>query len=400
MAQNTEIITKVDIGSDHRMVRSRICINKRLERPKRIKRKKPPRIDVRQLEKVAPIFLLELQNRFEVLANESPSIEILNESITKTAAEVSKKRIETEEEVNTEDKVIEQLEQRRKELKKKDNKTRAERVEYSEANKTVKKKRRARARRKRKDFVIKKVENMEEQLNVLNNISLESGLKMHKGKTKYMNNFESNKDITIDKETIEKVESYKYLGQTTYLKETTKEEVTCRIRAGWSCFGRNREIFLDDKMPISLKRQVYDQCVLPTMTYGCQTWSLTKATTQKLRVAQRAMERKILGIKLADRVKCSEIRKRTQIQDIVDFVAKQKWKWAGHVARFKDNRWTLRVTEWQPRNGKRSRGRQARRWRDDIVKTRGNTWSRDARDRDEWKRDAEGYILQWMDRAS
>ncbi|GFO28269.1 endonuclease-reverse transcriptase [Plakobranchus ocellatus] len=122
-------------------------------------------------------------------------------------------------------------------------------------------------------LVTEKVENIEEQLNVLNNISLESGLKMHQGKTKYMNNFESNKDITIDKEKIEKVESYKYLGQTTYLKDTTKEEVTCRIRAGWSCFGRNREIFLDGKMPISLKRQVYDQCVLPTMTYGCQTWS-------------------------------------------------------------------------------------------------------------------------------
>ncbi|GFO16510.1 endonuclease-reverse transcriptase [Plakobranchus ocellatus] len=99
-------------------------------------------------------------------------------------------------------------------------------------------------------------------------------------------------------------------------------------------------------------------------------------------------------------VKCSEIRKRIQIQDIVDFVAKQKWKWDGHMARLKDNRWTLRVTEWQARNGKRSRGRQARRWRDDIVKTKGNAWSRDARDRNEWRRDAEGYILQWMDRAS
>ncbi|GFO40637.1 endonuclease-reverse transcriptase [Plakobranchus ocellatus] len=53
----------------------------------------------------------------------------------------------------------------------------------------------------------------------------------------------------------------------------------------------------------------------------------------------------------------------------------------------------MRVTEWQPRNGKRSGGRQARRWRDDIVKTKENTWSRDARDRDEWKRDVEGYIL-------
>ncbi|GFO50551.1 endonuclease-reverse transcriptase [Plakobranchus ocellatus] len=74
-------------------------------------------------------------------------------------------------------------------------------------------------------LITENVENVEEQLNVLNNISLESGLKMHKGKTRYMNNFESNKDITIDKEKIEKVESYKYLGQTTYLKDTTKEEV-------------------------------------------------------------------------------------------------------------------------------------------------------------------------------
>ncbi|GFO31736.1 endonuclease-reverse transcriptase [Plakobranchus ocellatus] len=60
---------------------------------------------------------------------------------------------------------------------------------------------------------------------------------------------------------------------------------------------------------------------------------------------------------------------------------------------------TTRVTEWQPRNGKRSRGRQARRWREDIVKTKGKTWSRDARDRDEWRRDAEGYILQLREKC-
>ncbi|GFR99568.1 endonuclease-reverse transcriptase [Elysia marginata] len=72
---------------------------------------------------------------------------------------------------------------------------------------------------------------------------------------------------------------------------------------------------------------------------------------------------------------------------------------AGHFARLQDNRWTLRVTEWQPRNGKRSRGRQARRWRDDNVRTMGNTWTREAKDREEWRRDAEGFILQWMEGA-
>ena len=43
-----------------------------------------------------------------------------------------------------------------------------------------------------------------------------------------------------------------------------------------------------------------DQCILPTMTYGCQTWSLNKQMTNKLRTAQRAMERKMLDLKLKD----------------------------------------------------------------------------------------------------
>ena len=39
---------------------------------------------------------------------------------------------------------------------------------------------------------------------------------------------------------------------------------------------------------------------MPTMTYGCQTWSLIKQTTRKLRTAQRAVERKMLDLKLKD----------------------------------------------------------------------------------------------------
>ena len=38
----------------------------------------------------------------------------------------------------------------------------------------------------------------------------------------------------------------------------------------------------------------------------------------------------MLGIKLKDKVPCKEIRRRTQVKDIVDFISRQKWKWAGH----------------------------------------------------------------------
>ena len=112
---------------------------------------------------------------------------------------------------------------------------------------------------------------------------------------------------------------FKYLGQTTRLKDTAKEEIYARIRAVWNCFGKKKpkEILQDRQLSISLKKkkqkktkqqqqqqQVMDQCVLPAMTYGCQTWSLNKQMTNKLRTAQRAMEKKMLHLKLQDKIPC------------------------------------------------------------------------------------------------
>ena len=91
--------------------------------------------------------------------------------------------------------------------------------------------------------------------------------------------------------------------------------------------------------------------------------------------------------------------KKPQIFGIVEYSLKQQWRWAGHIARMKDNRWTKRCTEWQPRTGKRSRGRSGRRWKEDITRKEGTTWNRKVTDRRQWKTLMEGYTLQWMDKA-
>ena len=61
-------------------------------------------------------------------------------------------------EQNAEDKEIEELKTRIKMLRKRDNKSTTEKIEYAELNKTVNKKRRTRARRKRKEFITKILE--------------------------------------------------------------------------------------------------------------------------------------------------------------------------------------------------------------------------------------------------
>lgn len=40
-------------------------------------------------------------------------------------------------------------------------------------------------------------------------------------------------------------------------------------------------------MPLSLKRKVYNHCILPALTYGAETWSITKQLEKKLRTTLR-----------------------------------------------------------------------------------------------------------------
>ena len=86
---NCEVITRVDIGSDHRMARARVEINKKLIRLKKIKKTKQNKteqtnkqntlkLDLKVLERVATPFRIELKNRFDTLKDEEPSIEKMN----------------------------------------------------------------------------------------------------------------------------------------------------------------------------------------------------------------------------------------------------------------------------------------------------------------------------------
>ena len=205
------------------------------------------------------------------------------------------------------------------------------------------------------------IADMESQLSSLNKESKSIGLTMHKDKTKYMTNFDTQEEIEIEGRKLGRVKEYKYLGQTLKMEDTTKEEVLLRIKSGWMNFGKYKHMLIDQTIPMSLRKRLFNQCVLSTITYGSETWSLTKELEQKLITTQRAMERKMMNLSLRDRVNHKIIRQKTGVTDIMEKVRQSKWRWAGHVARFQDNRWTHRLTEWQPREGKRKRGRQKRR---------------------------------------
>ena len=153
-----------------------------------------------------------------------------------------------------------------------------------------------------------------------------------------------NTPINVNNVLIENVPGYVYLGQHYSLKEKNQDkEIQRRIMAGCAAYAKHGDIFKSN-LAICLKRQVYNSCVLPAMTYGAETWTLTKQAQNKLAAAQTKMERSMLNITYKDRRTNIWVRGRTKLIDIIYTVRKMKWSWAGHINRLKDDRWTSRVT--------------------------------------------------------
>ena len=118
IVQNCEVITKVDIGSDHRMVRARVEIDqKKTNETKKNSKKKPYRLDLRVLEKLVTPFRIELKNRFDTLKDEEPSIEKMNTVLREAMDTIQNQTQKSTTEKSIEDTEIEKLRQEKKRIK-------------------------------------------------------------------------------------------------------------------------------------------------------------------------------------------------------------------------------------------------------------------------------------------
>lgn len=233
--------------------------------------------------------------------------------------------------------------------------------------------------------------NLEHMLKSLEEESRKCGLHMNAAKTCLLTN-SIKIPTTVRGMSINYADKYDYLGQSISFDRPTENEVDRRINNTWKRYWSLKEIF-KSRIPVRLKKKAMDTIILLTLLYGCQSWTLTKAITFKLQAFQRAMERSMLGIRLGDRKRNTDIRKCTKIIDAVELACKLKWRWAGHVARATDGRWSKKVLHWYPRDAPRNRGRPRCRWCDDIVAVAGPTWSRIAQDREEWRKMEEAFTL-------
>lgn len=71
---------------------------------------------------------------------------------------------------------------------------------------------------------------------------------------------------------------------------------------------------------------------------------------------------------------------------------KLKWKWTGHIIREKNEKWTKIMSDWYPRDGKGTKGRQIKLWEDVFKIAVGPEWLRIAGDREFVERQRPKYL--------
>ncbi len=80
------------------------------------------------------------------------------------------------------------------------------------------------------------------------------------------------------------------------------------------------------------KMRLYRSLILPIALYGCEAWTLRSAEEKQLLVFEMAALRKILGVRIIDKMRNDDIRKAlNQTETIMQKVHERQHQWFGHV---------------------------------------------------------------------
>ena len=145
--------------------------------------------------------------------------------------------------------------------------------------------------------------------------------------------------ITIDGTQLKNVESFKHLGSTISNDGTLDKEITTRIQKASQAFGRLRIKVLQHKsISLSTKLKVYNTIVLPSLLYGCETWTLYRRHLRKLEQFHTRSLHSIMWICRQDRASNQEVLQRASTTSIETMVLKAQLRWTGHVIRMDESR--------------------------------------------------------------
>ena len=120
-------------------------------------------------------------------------------------------------------------------------------------------------------------------------------------------------EVIIEEQCIEQVNTMKYLGVLISSDGSMEKEVEARFGGATRVIGGMNEIVMRRKeLTRNAKLKVLNAVMMPTLMYGCETWSLSKQQQSRVQATQMNALRRIEGVCRLDRVRNVDIREKLQ----------------------------------------------------------------------------------------
>ena len=146
------------------------------------------------------------------------------------------------------------------------------------------------------DIIGRSPKAVKETFSKLEKAAKNMGLKINEKKTKYMEmtNKQSNmNNLIVD--TFEKVKEFKYLGTMTTVGNKIDVEINKRLMlANRGYYGLKKQLS-SRYLTLQTKTKIYKTILRPIITYGSESWTLTKLHENKLKIFKRKILKRIFG---------------------------------------------------------------------------------------------------------
>lgn len=209
---------------------------------------------------------------------------------------------------------------------------------------------------------------MEEKLMRLIHYGEQVGLRVNVGKSKLMrlNLPGSFQPLRVGDVDIEEVDRFCYLGCIIAKDGGAKMCVENRIVKARQAFGMLKRIWASSKMSRDLKLRFFWSNVMSVLLYGGETWKTTSSINASLQTFINGCLRRILNIRLTDRVSNDVLWQRTRFERVELTLLRRKWRWIGHTLR-KSNDIAKEALDWNPQ-GRRRIGRPIDTWKRSLKR--------------------------------
>lgn len=198
----------------------------------------------------------------------------------------------------------------------------------------------------------------------------EFGLTISLKKTQVMGqDVSSAPSISIGDHTLEVVDNFTYLGSTISSNLSLDNELNTRIGKATAVMARLAKRVWDNIMlTINTKMRVYQACVLSTLLYGSESWTLHSHQERRLNALHLRWLRRLLGIAWQDHVTNIDVLAKAGLPSMHAMLSQRRLRWLGHVSRMHDSRIPKDILYGELATGTRPTGRPALRLKDVLKR--------------------------------